>query len=93
MSGKAIHFSVRMGIVTIIFASGFFCGSLTQRKAFADWGEIGGVLLDQVSESGGTVGSIAQLGKTITEMEKNVSNLQQNIETLKKVKTALGAKK
>src|SRR5512138_2371811 len=93
MSRKSMLYCVRTGIVTIIFTIGFFCGSLTQRNASADWGQVGGALLDQVGETGGAAGSIVQLGKTITDMEKNVSGLQQNIDTLKKVKTALGVKK
>lgn len=40
----------------------------------------------------GIVGSVAQLGTTISEMEKNVSGLQKNIDTLKTVKAALGGK-
>lgn len=92
MTRQTKFYSVRMVGVTIIFTIGFFCGSLTQRNANADWGQIGSAILDQVAESGGTVGSVAQLGKTITEMEKNVSSLQKNIDTLKQVKTALGAK-
>ena len=90
MSSKTMVFSMRMGLVTIIFTVGFFCGSLTQRNANADWSQVGGAVLDQAAQSGGAVGSVVQLGKTITDMEKNVTGLQQNIDTLKKVKTALG---
>ena len=93
MSSKARLYSVRLGIVTLIFSGGFFCGSLTQRSANADWGEVGGALLNQAGESSGALGSVVQLGKTITDMEKNVSGLQQNIDTLKKVKSALGGGK
>jgi hypothetical protein len=38
------------------------------------------------------IGSVAQLGTAITDMEKHVSGLQQNIDTLKKMKAALGGK-
>lgn len=92
MSRKTILYSLRLGIVTAIFSVGFFCGSLTQRSANAQLGEIGGELLKQAADSGGVLGSVAQLGTAITDMEKNVSGLQQNIDTLKKVKTALGGK-
>ena len=90
MSRKTILYSVRIGVVTAIFSVGFFCGSLTQRNANAQWGELGGEMLKKAGESGGPVGSVVQLGTAITEMEKHVSGLQQNIDTLKKVKAALG---
>lgn len=90
MSRRTILYSVRIGIVTAIFSAGFLCGSLTQHNANADWGQVGGALLDTAAGSGGAVGSVVQLGKAITDMEKHVSGLQQNIDTLKKVKTALG---
>jgi len=35
------------------------------------------------------VGSVAQLGTTITDMEKHVTGLQQNLDALKKVEAAL----
>ena len=90
MSSKTIRYSVRVGIVTVIFSVGFLCGSLTQHNADAQMGEFGGEMLKKAAESGGTLGSVAQLGTAISEMEKHVSGLQQNIDTLKKVKTALG---
>ena len=91
MSRKTILYSVRMGIVTAIFSVGFFCGSLTQRNANAQLGELGGEILNKAAESGGPLGSAAQLGTAISDIEKHVSGLQQNIATLKKVKSALGA--
>ena len=90
MSRNTILYSARIGIVTAIFSAGFLCGSLTQHSANAQLGELGGEMLKKAAGSGGTLGSIAQLGTTITDMEKNVSGLQQNIDMLKKVKTALG---
>ena len=90
MSRNTILYSARIGIVTAIFSAGFLCGSLTQHSANAQLGELGGEMLKKAAGSGGTLGSIAQLGTTITDMEKNVSGLQKNIDMLKKVKTALG---
>jgi hypothetical protein len=46
--------------------------------------------MKQAAGSGGLLGSVGQLGTSIVDMEQHVSALQQNIETLKKVKTALG---
>jgi hypothetical protein len=92
MSRKAILYSVRIGIVTGIFFAGFLCGSLTRHSANAQLGELGGELLKKAGESSGPLGSVVQLGTTISDMEKHVSGLQKNIDTLKKVKAALGAR-
>jgi hypothetical protein len=90
MSSKTILYSLRIGIVTVIFSGGYLCGSMTQQSANAQLEGLGGDMLKKAAGSGGALGSIAQLGTTITDMEKNVSGLQQNIDTLKKVKSALG---
>jgi hypothetical protein len=90
MSSKTIPYSIRIGVVTAIFSVGFLCGSMTQHNANAQLEGLGGDLLKQAAGSGGAIGSIAQLGTAITDMEKNVSGLQKNIDTLKKVKSALG---
>ncbi len=92
MSRKTILYSVRVGMVAGIFAAGYLCGSLTEHSANAQMGEIGGELMQKAAGSGGILGTAAQLGTTISDMEKNISGLQNNLETLKKVKTALGGK-
>ena len=92
MSHKTILYSVRIGVVTVVFSAGYLCGSLPQHSANAQMGEFGGEMLKKATESGGSLGSVAQLGMAITDMEKHVSGLQQNIDTLKKVKTMLGGK-
>ncbi len=93
MSRKAMLYSVRIGIVTVIFSMGYLCGSLTQHSANADWSDVGGAALKEVAGSGGAAGSVVQLGTTITDMEKHVNGLQQNLDTLKKVKASLGVGK
>jgi len=90
MSRKSIFYGIRVAAVAGIFSLGFLCGSLTQRNADAQMEDLGGALLKKAGESGGPLGSVVQLGTTIQDMEKNVSGLQKNIETLKKVKAALG---
>jgi hypothetical protein len=92
MSRKSIIYSVRVGIVTGIFSAGFLCGSMTQHSANAQLGELGGELMKKAGESSGPLGSVAQLGTTISDMEKHVSGLQKNIDTLKKVKASLGGR-
>jgi len=92
MTRKAIYYSVRIGIITSVFSVGFLCGSMTQHNANAQLGDLGGELLKKAGESSGPVGSVVQLGTTISDMEKNVSGLQKNIDTLKKIKAALGVR-
>lgn len=93
MERKMMTYSARVAIVTGIFAAGFMCGTVTQRTADAETQGIGGQLLKRASESGGMVGTVAQLGTAISDMEKDVSSLQKNIGILKNVRSALGGGK
>jgi hypothetical protein len=93
MERKTILYSVRVGMVTGIFAAGFLCGSLTQHSANAQMGELGGELMQKAAGSGGIIGSAAQLGTAITDMEKHVSGLQKNLDILKKIKGSMGGVK
>ena len=83
---------VRLLIVMSIFTVGFLCGSLSQRRANAQLKELGGAMLQQAGESGGLVGSTAQLASSLSEMQDHVTGLQCNIDTLKKVQSALSGK-
>ena len=89
MERKMIIRGSLIGLVLITFFSGFFCGSLMQRDANAQWKEIGKSALGQATGSSGLVGSIADLGTAIVEMEDHISGLQKNLDTLKKVQSAL----
>ncbi|HVN39964.1 MAG TPA: hypothetical protein VMW19_17500 [Myxococcota bacterium] len=70
-----------------IFAAGYFCGALVQ-PAPAD-AQVGD-LMKKAEGAGGTLGTAAKLGTTITDMQKNVDGLNQNIKVLNEIKTALG---
>jgi hypothetical protein len=48
--------------------------------------------LEKAGQSGGALGSVTQLGSSIVEMQNHVNGLQKNLETLKKVQSALGGK-
>lgn len=89
MERKMIIRGSIVGLVSIAFLSGFFCGSLMQRDANAQWKEIGKSALEQAAGSGGVVGSLADLGTAIVEMEDHIDGLQKNLDTLKKVQSAL----
>jgi hypothetical protein len=92
MSRKAILYGARVGVMTLIFSAGYLCGSVSSHTANAQLGDLGGELMQKAGSSGGMIGSVAQLGTAITDMEKHVDGLQKNIDTLKKVKAALGGK-
>ena len=81
---------VRVGLVGTIFAVGFLCGSVSQRRADAQLGELGKEAMEKAGGSGGALGSAVQLGTAIVEMQQHVDGLQKNIDVLKKVKSSLG---
>ena len=91
MERKTVLYTLRVAMVTGIFAAGFLCGSVTeQREANAQMKELGQEMLNRAAGSGGILGSAAQLGTTIVEMEKQVDGLQKNLGVLRKIKAALG---
>ena len=47
--------------------------------------------MDKASESGGTLGTAAQLGTTISDMQNNVTGARRTSRLLNKIKAALGA--
>jgi len=77
---------VQLSALSSMFAAGFLCGALAQRPADAQMGDI----MKKVGESGGSVGSAAELGSSIVEMQEHVTGLQKNLDTLNKIKAALG---
>lgn len=81
---------VRVGLVGSIFTVGFLCGSVSQRRADAQLGELGKAAMEKAGESGGALGSAVKLGEAIVDMQQHVDGLQKNIDVLKKVKSSLG---
>jgi hypothetical protein len=81
---------IRVGLVGMVFAAGFLCGSVTQHRADAQLGDLGKAAMEKAGESGGVLGSATKLGEAIVDMQKNVDGLQKNIDVLKKVKSSLG---
>ncbi len=79
-----------LGVAAIlgVFGLGYFCGTIGQRQADA---QLGGVL-EQAGKMGGPVGAAGQLGSSIVEMQDHVSGLQKNLDSLKKIQSALGGK-
>ena len=81
---------MQIALVGGVFAAGFVCGSLGRGRADAQLKEMGGAVMKQAGEQGGALGSASQLATAIGDMQQHVDGLQKNIETLKKVKTAIG---
>jgi hypothetical protein len=75
-------------IIAGVFGLGYLCGSMTQRRAEAQIGE----LLEKAGKAGGPVGSVAQFGSSIVEMQDHINGLQKNLDTFKKVQASLTGK-
>ena len=77
---------LRIVAVAGLFGAGYLCGSLGQPSARAQLGDV----MKKAGEQGGALGSAAQLGSSIVEMQQHVDGLNKDLETLRKVKAALG---
>jgi hypothetical protein len=75
-------------IIVGVFGLGYFCGSMTQRQAEA---QMGG-LMEKAGQMGGPVGSVAQFGSSLSEMQDHIAGLQKNLDTFKKVQSSLTGK-
>jgi hypothetical protein len=80
--------SLMTAVIVGVFGLGFVCGSMTQRQAEA---QIGG-LLEKAGKAGGPVGSVAQFGSSLVEMQDHITGLQKNLDTFKKVQASLTGK-
>jgi hypothetical protein len=87
---KRINFSrgLMTALIAGVFGLGYVCGSMTQRQAEA---QMGG-LLEKAGKMGGPVGSVAQFGSSLVEMQDHINGLQKNLDTFKKVQESLGGK-
>jgi len=90
MSASLVRRSAQVATFVLVFAGGYMLGTLDAQPAEAQVQDLGKDLMNKATGSGGALGSAAQLGTTISDMQTNVSNLQKNIDALNKIKTALG---
>ena len=88
MIKKTYARGVVIPVILAVFGLGYLCGSMTQRQAEA---QIGG-LLEKAGKMGGPIGSIAEFGTSITEMQDHISGLQKNLDTFRKVQSSLTGK-
>ena len=83
--------SLRVALFLGVFGLGFLCGALSQQRADAQMKELGGAALKEAAGSG-ALGSVGEMGTSILEMQEHVTGLQKNLDTFKKVQSALGGK-
>ena len=93
MSQRAMRQVVLVSLFIGMFLAGVWCGSLGQRYANAQIPGMGKGVGETMKGAGGPVGSVAELGSSIVEMQEHVNGLQKNLETLKKVQSALSVGK
>lgn len=85
MQATARRTSIRAGVLAGTFALGYLVGSVSTPPAEADLG----AMIKDAAKSG-KLGPVGDLGTSIVEMQQHVDGLQKNLETLRKVKSALG---
>ncbi len=90
MKKKIVGKAVRIAAVFLVFAFGWFCGTLSQRNANAQLSDIGKAVMETAGEQGGAVGAAVKLGTSINEIQTHLNELQKNVDTLKSVKSMLG---
>lgn len=88
MTKKKLSRGLMTAVIVGFFGLGYVCGSMTQRQAEA---QIGG-LLEKAGKAGGPVGSVAQFGSSIVEMQDHITGLQKNLDTFKNVQSSLTGK-
>jgi len=82
--------SFRIAAFAVVFGTGYLLGTITHPSADAQMEQLEKKAMEHAAGAGGPLGAAAQLGETITGLQKNVSELQSHIDTLNKIKSALG---
>ena len=88
MTKKTFSRGLMTAVIVGVFGLGYVRGSMTQRQAEAQMGE----LMEKAGKMGGPVGSVAQFGSSIVEMQDHITGLQKNLDTFKKVQASLTGK-
>ncbi|MCC6849275.1 MAG: hypothetical protein IT294_12310 [Deltaproteobacteria bacterium] len=91
---NTVRRGMQIGAVLAIFATGYVCGTVGERRALADMKDlgsaVGGAAIKEAAGGSGAIGQAAKLGTAITDMQSQVDGLQKNLETLKAIQSALG---
>jgi hypothetical protein len=88
MTKRKFSRTLTIAVIVGVFGLGYVCGSMTQRQAQA---QMGG-MLERAGKMGGPVGSVAEFGSSIVEMQDHINGLQKNLDTFKKVQSSLTGK-
>ncbi|HEY3150668.1 MAG TPA: hypothetical protein VGK65_03275 [Candidatus Binatia bacterium] len=88
MTKRKFSRGLMTAMIVGVFGLGYVCGSMSQRQAEAQIGE----LLEKAGKAGGPVGSVAQFGSSLVEMQDHITGLQKNLDTFKKVQASLTGK-
>ena len=89
MASKRSARVAMIGMLFVAFTLGYVCGSVSHPQASA---QLPGGLLDKATQGGGPLAAAGELGSSIMEMEQHVSGLQKNLDSLKKIQSALTGK-
>jgi hypothetical protein len=81
---------VRIGALAALFASGWFCGAVSQRNAEAQLGDVGKAVMEKAGDQGGSLGAAAKLGTSISDIQTHLDALQKDVDTLNSIKAMLG---
>jgi hypothetical protein len=87
-SGKQA--GARVALVVGVFAIGFVCGSVSERRADADMKGVMGEAADVAGQQGGALGAAAKLGTSIGDIQTHLDALNKDVETLRQIKSMLG---
>jgi hypothetical protein len=88
MTKRKFSRGLMTAMIVGVFGLGYVCGSMPQRQAEAQIGD----LLEKAGKAGGPVGSVAQFGSSLVEMQDHITGLQKNLDTFKKVQASLTGK-
>lgn len=89
MNSKNIQRMSAVVFTLTVFTAGYVCGTMGGDVAEAQLQNLGTDALKGAAAGGG-LGSVGEMGTALVEMEQHVSGLQKNLDSLKKVKAALG---
>jgi hypothetical protein len=89
MANKRMARMAMVGMLVATFTLGYVCGAVSLRPAGAQLPQLPGGL---PGSGGSPLAAAGQLGSSITDMEQHVNGLQKNLDTLKKIQSALTGK-
>ena len=90
MARTMVGRSARVGAIAAVFAAGWLCGSVSERRAEAQLGDMGKGVMEKAGDQGGALGAAAKLGTSISDIQTHLDALQKNVDTLKGIKSLLG---